>query len=446
MHSRMRITLRQQRVESNFCPPSGLLENVQSGIMTKAKQCLLTLISSPPPAWRIVVACLWASLLLRVTAAAEASDHVRYVEVGLASAVLRVSCHADMSLPATADATEAGIHDFFHGLLEARYQPLLKDLEGKKDSLQLNDWMYYYLLRGTVDALWPWAEPLPRELAAWFLMSMSGFDTRLAFDEQGAELYLWVEEPLYDLPMLRLYGRTYYHIPVPLRYPVLAQSRYVHPLAPMPGGRALSLDWTQKPLLPVQPQARTVSFRTRDSLYALSVLTDASWVQLLAQQPIREESAYFSMPMSPILYQSLMPQLERIMQNKDLRARLEVLLALTRSAFVYREDEACLGRNWPMAPDEVFFYPCSDCEDRAALFYQLAKELLGLPMAVISFSDHVTIGVATPWPCRDYAIWQGRQYCICDPTGPIHSAQIGTWPPGYENRPFQVMLAWQPER
>ncbi len=413
--------------------------------MTKAKLCLFTLmISSLPSAWRITLACLLASFSLGAAAAAEAGDHVRYVEVGLASAVLRVGCHADMSLPATAEATEAGIHDFFHSLLEAHYHPLLKDLESKKDSLQLNDWMYYYLLRNAIDALWPWAEPLPRELAAWFLMSMSGFDTRLAFDEQAAELYLWIEEPLYDLPMLCLYGRTYYHIPVPLQYPVLVQSKYVHPLAPMPGGRALSIDWVQKPLLPARPQARTVSFSTRDSLYVLSVLTDVSWVQLLAQQPIREESTYFFAPISPVLYQSLIPQLKRIMQGKDLRARLEILLAMTRSAFTYQEDEACLGRNWPMTPDEVFFYPCSDCEDRAVLFYQLAKELLGLPIAVISFSDHVTIGVATPWSCRDYVLWQGQPYCICDPTGPAQSTQMGRWPPGYENRPFQVMLAWQP--
>ncbi len=409
--------------------------------MTQAKRRIRFIISGLCFGQRAAAWCLWMALLWQATVV-EANDHVRYVEVGLASAVLHVGCHADMSLPARAEATEAGIHDFFYALLDARYQMLLGDLERKKDSLQLNDWMYYYLLRGTVDALWPWAEPLSRELAAWFLMSMSGFDTRLAFDEQGAELYLWVEETLYDLPMLRLYGRTYYHIPVPLRYPILTQSRYVHPLAPMPGGRALSLDWAQKPLLPAQPQARKVSFRTRDSLYVLSVLTDASWVQLLAQQPIREEVAYFSTPMSPVLYQSLMPQLKHIVQGKDLRAQLEILLAITRSAFVYQEDEACRGRNWPMAPDEVFFYPCSDCEDRAVLFYQLVKELLELPMVVLSFSDHVTIGVATPWPCRDYATWQGRPYCICDPTGPAQSTQMGLWPSGYENRPFQVMLAW----
>ena len=131
------------------------------------------------------------------------------------------------------------------------------------------------------------------------------------------------------------------------------------------------------------------------------------------------------------------------MYKRQLLHQLEIITAFTRSAFNYKTDENHFGRSKPMIREEVFYYPYSDCEDRVAVFFGLVKELLNLPMLVIAFPDHLTIGVALDQPIGPAIRHKGKKYYICDPTGPNNSYEIGRIPKGYERKSFEILYHYQ---
>ncbi len=362
--------------------------------------------------------------------------------VPLGSAWFEVRYDPGMKLQTRVEHDQAGITGFYHLLLDTGYATLLEDLDRKKDSLLLNDWMYYCFLRSSVTVIFHDRPDFEKELIAWFLLSHAGFDTRLAYHERRAFLYVHVEEEVFELPMIEDNKRNYFHIPYPLEYPLATEEVILLPFTAMPGGKPLSFKWQGYPLLPAAPVEKRVQLRTRDTLFHIAVTYDRAMVDMLAQQPILGEFSYFEAPVSPFLKASLLPQLAAFIDGKSEVEAIETLLAFTRSSFEYREDEAYFGRSKPMIPDEIFFYEYSDCEDRAALFFLLVKELTGLPMIVVSFADHVTIGVATEQVCEASVQYAGRRYCICDPTGPVDNQQAGVWPKGYEKQGYQIAGVW----
>ena len=55
---------------------------------------------------------------------------------------------------------------------------------------------------------------------------------------------------------------------------------------------------------------------------------------------------------------------------------LNFLLHFTQSAFRYQTDGQQFGRERSLFPEETFYYPYSDCEDRAIFFSWLVRRLL----------------------------------------------------------------------
>lgn len=68
-------------------------------------------------------------------------------------------------------------------------------------------------------------------------------------------------------------------------------------------------------------------------------------------------------------------------------------------------------------PDETFYYPYSDCEDRAILYSVLVRELLGLDVVLVHYPEHIATAVAFDEPVTgDYFEMDGRKFTVCDPT------------------------------
>ena len=67
---------------------------------------------------------------------------------------------------------------------------------------------------------------------------------------------------------------------------------------------------------------------------------------------------------------------------------LNWLLHFTQSAFQYATDHAQFGHEEYLFPEETFFYPKSDCEDRAIFFAWIVRRTLNLEVALMSYKDH----------------------------------------------------------
>lgn len=90
-------------------------------------------------------------------------------------------------------------------------------------------------------------------------------------------------------------------------------------------------------------------------------------------------------------------------------------------------------------------YDQSDCEDRAALFFYLVKEIYNLPMLVLSYPQHVTIAVQFDKPVGKTIEYNGRKYTICEPTPQKDDLALGEMLPSLRKTPYEIAYAYLPK-
>lgn len=359
------------------------------------------------------------------------------------SAHLTVPYSTDMFSARCSKVEEKSLVDFYRQLEKTDYKTLLDHLQQQQVQLGLNDWLFFQLLRTSINEIFQQKSERERELIGWFLLSQGGFDTRLTYLGQQVFVYVYATDELFEVPIIEENGKNYANL-TSIYTVSKPETLYLLDFVPRPKGKPFSFALKQLPDLPAAPSTRLLTFQCRDSVYTVSAEYDQTLVNLMRKYPLIAEEEYLEFPMSTQLINSLVPQLQTLLRNKSPRQSLELLVAFTRSCFEYREDREFFGKSKPMIADEVFYYQYSDCEDRSALFYQLAKTLLGYPMIILAYPNHITVGVELAETIRGISVEnQGKRYYICDPTGPVNSAAIGVFPEDYAKMPFEVVARYK---
>ena len=127
---------------------------------------------------------------------------------------------------------------------------------------------------------------------------------------------------------------------------------------------------------------------------------------------------HYKTPMSEELRASLYPQLKTAIAGKSQKEAANILLNFVQTAFEYMTDGEQFGFEKPNFPDETFYYPYCDCEDRAMLYSTLVRDLLGLDTILLDYPNHIASAVRfTEDIPGDYVVLDdGSKYLICDPT------------------------------
>lgn len=333
------------------------------------------------------------------------------------------------------------VEDFYRSLDRKNYHSLLKHLESEKARLGLNDWLFYELMKKSVDAIFYKYSKNHRTLVNWFLLSKSGYDARITYLRSTLFLNIYTTDELFEIPIIVEGGRplanlSSIHNDTGKSIDMLYVCNYV----PNPRGKDFSFNLYKLPNLKPKVTTKTVKFETRTSEFEIDVAFDETMVDLMRHYPFIAEHKYLEVPMSNTLRNSLIPIMKKITTGKSWKESLEIIASLTRTGFAYKTDEEVYGKSKPMIAEEIFHYKWSDCEDRSSLFYSIAKEVVNFPMIAIAFSDHITIAVSTPAPIGDTSIeFQGKKYYICDPTGPVGSFEIGNMPQEYRRKKFEII-------
>ena len=119
-------------------------------------------------------------------------------------------------------------------------------------------------------------------------------------------------------------------------------------------------------------------------------------------------------------------------------------MRFTRYAFLFETDLKIFGEEKRFSPEQTLLYDHSDCEDRAALFFYLVKEIYNLPMIVLSFPQHVTIAVKFNKPVGKPILYNGSQYSICEPTPQNQDLNMGKMLPSLHNISYEVVYTYNP--
>src|SRR5690606_28398771 len=153
----------------------------------------------------------------------------------------------------------------------------------------------------------------------------------------------------------------------------------------------------------------------------------------------------FNIPMSAETYQSLISALRKNLEGKSIKNGVDYLMRFTRYAFLYRPDSELFGGEKRLSAEQTLLFNESDCDDRAALFFYLVKELYNLPMLVVSYPQHVTVAVQLDKPIGKPIIYNGAKFTICEPTPQKEDLSMGQILPSLRNSNYEIAYAYHPE-
>lgn len=334
------------------------------------------------------------------------------------------------------------ISRFYTQLEHSTFQPLLAELQQQQEALQLNDWLYFKLCQQATKLIYKNRNRQEQLIFIWFLLNQSGLDARITFRKEEVFLCVYTREKVFDAPLIKLDDKTFVNISEIGNEAYDEGPVYLLDFIPNPKGRSFSFSLKTMPKFKPEIEQKYIRFHFLDSLYQWPVQVDRSYIQLMKDYPFINETEYIRAPMSGPLVSSLLPQIKNSIKDMDTQLSVQFLVNFTRSAFRYMEDKQYFGKSKPMIPDEVLHYPVSDCEDRSALFYALMKQTLELPMIVIAYPDHLSIGVYLPHILGETIYYKGKKYLYCDPTGPDNSLKIGQIPKELRSAPYEIIHAF----
>lgn len=342
---------------------------------------------------------------------------------------LTLSYAPEMNTPLNS-LNQNALSDYWGTLSKTDYEGLLAQLTAYQKSLKLNDWGTYVL----VDKLARHIEQGKENetvLLSWFLLSKLGFDTKIGYNEQKVYLMAVIGHPVYQVAYFVDGAKKYYVLSNTGRI-ASAGSLYTYKGNYPNANTALTFQIKMIPLLAGDLKTRTLNFQYGGQRYNINAQYAPRLMDYYKNFPQSDYPIYFAANSTDTPMSGLLSQLAPLLKGKSEEDAVNLLLRFVQTSFPYQTDDQQFHYEKVMLPEETLFYPYSDCEDRTILFGYLVKNLLGLPVVALHFSDHLAAAVAFSTPVQgDAYTFKGKRFVVSDPT--YINANAGMTMPQYKN-------------
>jgi hypothetical protein len=351
-------------------------------------------------------------------------------------------------IAALANLSVPGINTFYKTITAGNYQPLIAALLSYKQQHQLDDWLYYQLVRKTAQQISPKEKNYDYyTLYKWFLMVKSGYDARLALAGEKLIFYVYNNEDISDIPSYIVNGKKYMCLNIH-DYP--GTNLTMQPATPIdinvPGAVVpFSYKVTRMPnFTPADYIEKDLQFTYRHKAYYFKIRLNPLVDSIFKNYPVVDFESYFNIPLSKETYGSLIPLLKQNVSGMSTIKGVDYLMHFTRYAFLYENDDVNFGREKRLSPEETLFAQYSDCDDRAALFFYLVKEIYNLPMIAVLYPTHITMAVQFDKPVGKPLLYKGKAYSFCEPTPQLQNLRIGQVSASLKQVPYKVVYEYNP--
>jgi len=346
--------------------------------------------------------------------------------------------------------THTAIEQFYSSLSLLPFGNLVENLLAFKKEKQLDDWLFYQLIRTAAESISPKKENYHRyTLYKWFLLNQTGYSAVTRLRNDTLLLYVQSNENVYDIPSM-LYNQEQY---ICLNYHDYGsnidfkQGRFqdIKVVAQNIAAKGFSYKINRMPdFNPESYEVKPIQFAYGQRNYEFKVKVNKSINKLFNNYPSVEYAMQFTAPLSNATYQSLIPALKQTVAKMNQKKGVDYLMHLTRSSFAFENDASLYGKDKRFSPEQTLFSEYSDCEDRAAFFFYLVKEIYNLPMIVLSYPQHVTVAIQFDSPQGNPIVYKGNQYSVCEPTPQFKNLKIGQGIPSLKKEAFEVVYEYQP--
>lgn len=345
--------------------------------------------------------------------------------------------------------TREGFLQWFNPLQHPAQEELVNSLIKLKEEFRLDDWLYYQLIRRAAGSISPKGRDYTLyTLCKWFLLTRSGYDASIKTDGTRILFYVRTDDNIYNIPFYTKDGQQF----VCLNYHDygnqidFSAARFRESELPVPpSGKAFSYRITCLPAFNGnQWEEREIRFPYYQTDYHFRIRLNPEIKDMFANYPVMDYGASFNTPLSPETYRSLIPLLKDNIKGMNVKAGVDYLMRFTRYAFMFKPDGENFGMEKRLTPEQTLLYAESDCEDRAALFFYLVKEIYNLPMIVLAYPKHVTIAVKFDKPVGRPVIYNGEKYSVCEPTPQVTDLSLGQLLPSLRKQAYEVAYVYAP--
>ncbi len=328
--------------------------------------------------------------------------------------------------------SEQAVGDWWAACSKTNYNSLVNELLNTKNTLSLNDWAYFMLVKKTAAAI-SGNDNNNAGLLTWFLMIRSGYNVKIAFHNNNIYLLIPSLNQLYGKNYLLINNQRFYFVD-----DVSFDSFQTYDFN-FPGAtRVIDFNIYQPMNIGNDVSQKQVRFNYGGKDYSFPVTLNVNSLYFLRDYPVTELNVFFNAAMSRVTKESLADGIIPLIQNMSTNDAVNFLLAFVQKSFVYKTDQEQFGKEKFFFPEELFYYAASDCEDRAALFTYLVRQLLHLEVIGLEYQGHVATAIS---PIRnaqgDFLYFNNTKYAIADPT--YINAPLGLIMPQYKNKKPKVI-------
>ena len=303
---------------------------------------------------------------------------------------------------------EQNIGNLWDQLSKTNYSCTINDLIKWQNQLNLNDWGLYLLTKKSAEKIAGNANSAT--LLTWFLMTKANYKARLAYKGNNLYLLMAASNSIYGMPYFSFDNQRYYMVngtatDVYTYNRDFQEARTIADLniyKPMSGAEQL--------------KSRKVAFDYDDEQHEFDIKYDKNLIDFYNDYPQADIKIYFDATMGRATKESLAASLMPLVSGMDATDAAGLLLKFVQS-LEYKTDDQQFGHEKFFFPDEMFYYPYSDCEDRAVLYAWLVKQLTGLDVIGLNYPGHMATAVCFNGDVEgSYVEFNGRRYIVCDPT------------------------------
>lgn len=313
-----------------------------------------------------------------------------------------------------------------------------KDLLSKAQSLGMNDWFTYEMVRESVNSQCKGKSVAERAVLQHFILANMGYDIRLANCEGEPALLIQIKEQVYGRPFLKMDEKKYYIYPIDAITVLEPQTVYTCDIPDnVDSGRAVDMMIGNGINLGTG-ENHTCTLKWKDIVVTGKV--DRGTMEMLRHYPQIGTPMYAISNISPELRKSVLQQLKSHINGLTPAGAANKLLHFVQHAFEYSTDDNQHGYEKPYFFEENFYYPKNDCEDRAIFYAYLVRNLLGLEVHLIHYPGHECTAICFGDEKVEGTgyIYQGKTFVICDPT--FIGAGIGHCMPNFVNTKPEIEL------
>lgn len=374
-----------------------------------------------------------ASLPKEVQSSKYEYKDISYYGLGLNIAV-------DKSLPTHLRAIKSSddISQFWDKMSHYDFSETIKLLHQYETNYKLNGWSMYQVTARLSKSLYD--QSYEHKLFSWFLLNKLGYRVKVGYTKSSVVLLSATEDQLYSTPFVTMNSRRYYALDYYPNRRIGALYTYKKDFPAAKKGIGFSLKTL--PLLPYKAIEREVVFKDHDLDFTINL--NQHLLEYMKAYLQVDYKIYFDAVQDSVFEDTIVKKLSALIADASEKEALDLLLHFVQKSFAYQTDDEQFGHEKVMFAMETFFYPYSDCDDRAVLFAYLSERLLGVKVVGLKFSDHMATAIHVKKVANDLDYLQIDSFIVADPT--YINANLGYAMPKYLNKKAEIITTENTQR